>query len=275
MAARTLAKDPQGCPRCSELWRIEKENKREFAPYLKMLVEDKRNAGYLSLLDDFPIEHRAHFICSEGHVRYCSLKELQKKNGCLTCYTIAYRGRNLADPLYSDLHGEFVAAPGYPRFELEDIPAGSGTIVVLWRCAKDATHEWLAYPFRRTSDNRGCPYCGNQRLAKDQSLAHKFPKIAREFDPNLNLSPKTGLPISPDSIRPADRKRYFFVCMKGHEQYKMSPKARTESGAGCPLCEVLPKSIAVVRPDLASQWHVKKNKKLCPTLSPELSLIHI
>lgn len=38
VAARTLAKDPQGCPRCSELWRIEKENKREFAPYLKMLV---------------------------------------------------------------------------------------------------------------------------------------------------------------------------------------------------------------------------------------------
>lgn len=258
VSVRTRAKDPQNCPCCSYSGpRVDAENRHLYGEYLEMLIKDSRNRGYLTLLNEFPILHNAHFRCAEGHEFYASLKTIIAKNGCPTCYSNLRRGTNLSNVLHKDLWDEFVCAPAYPEFTMQDVPAGSSTTVVLWRCRNDATHEWLAYPFRRTGENRGCPYCGHKRLAKGESFAEKFPEIAAEFDSFSNLSARTGLPILPSSLRPNDRRQYFFFCMKGHELYKMSPKARTE-GAGCPSCE----SIAVLRPDLAAQWHVQRNEGL-------------
>lgn len=225
-----------------------------------MLVKDSRNLGYLNMLE-FPLDHKAYFLCDEGRTRYCSLAELDNKDGCLTCYSVKHQGRVLADPLYKDLWIEFVSAPAYPDFEMQDIPAGSGSIAVLWRCVKESSHEWLSYPFRRTGDKRGCPFCSGKRLAKGESLADRFPEIAREFYCEENLSQKTGLPLSSSELRPSDRRIFSFLCPQGHPPYQMSLKSRTEEGHGCPLCEIWPRSIAALRPDLAAQWHYEKNRQ--------------
>ncbi len=44
------------------------------------------------------------------------------------------KGTNLANRLFEHLWEEFICAPAYPDFELQDIPSGSSTIVVRWRC---------------------------------------------------------------------------------------------------------------------------------------------
>lgn len=271
ISARTRIKNPQGCPRCSYHGpRVRAENRESYQPYLDTLVKDSSNRGYLSLVDEFPIKHNAHFQCAEGHIAYCSLELMKKKDGCVTCYANELKGTNLADPLFEYLWEEFLYAPAYlhmaPDFGMQDIPSGSGTLVVRWRCKANPIHEWLAFPYRRTRDKRGCPYCGHKRLANGESLADLFREIAAEFDSDKNLSPKTGLPLSPNTIWCRDRRQYWFLCPAGHS-YKCSIAARTVHGKGCHDCEVLPSSIHELRPDLAAEWNTKKNAKHCKGLS--------
>jgi hypothetical protein len=247
------------------------ENREIYQPYLDTLVKDSSNRGYLALVDEFPIKHNAHFQCAEGHIAYCSLEQMKRKDGCVTCYATLRKGTNLADILFKHLHEEFLYAPAYlylaPDFGMQDIPSGSGTIVVRWRCKVNPIHEWLAYPYRRTRDKRGCPFCGHKRLANGESLADLFREIAAEFDSDKNLSSK-GQPLSPSTIWCRDRRKYWFLCPLGHS-YECSIFARTVHGKGCSDCEVLPKSIYALRPELAIEWNTKKNAKYCPGLSPK------
>jgi hypothetical protein len=259
---------PQGCPQCVEsISLFAADSETEFDQYHEMLFQGRRNLGYTALsIDDFPLWHKAFFKCELDHVRYCSLNEMADRNGCLTCFTALHKGKNLADDLYKELHPEFVSVPKYPTYRMQDVPSGSSIYAVLWRCKKDSAHEWLAYPFRRTRDKRGCPFCAGRRIAVGKSLADKYPEIAAEFEGAENNSPRTNKPISTASIRPDDMRFFNFRCSGGH-LYRMSMKQRT-SGSGCPECIVSSRSLASARPELAREWHVERNKKLFPALNP-------
>lgn len=274
ISARTRKKNQQDCPCCSyDGPRVNDDNRPLYAEYLETLVKDSRNRGYASLVSEFPLRYSAYFECAKGHVAYCSLEMMRRKKGCVTCHAHLLKGTNLADKRFSHLHDEFVCAPAYEEFGMQDIPAGSSKVVVRWRCKKDASHPpWLAYPVRRTRDERGCPYCGHKRLANGMSLAEKFPQYAEEFDSVLNLSPITGQSLSPNTIWCTDRDKYWFLCPVGHS-YEATIVSRTAHGKGCTFCEVLPKSIFTLRPDLAAEWSTEKNEDEFPgvtakTLTP-------
>lgn len=275
VAARSNEVFHQDCPRCSPGRTFNQirssSERRELEGYLSTLAKTKVNQGYLSkeVLAKFPLDHKAHFLCEEGHLRYSSLAQMQKKGGCLTCYTQKRSGLTLADNEYKHLHDEFVCVPNYPAFKMQDVPAGTRLISVQWACKLNPiSHRWKSYPFRRTKEGKGCPYCAGKALASGDSLADRYPDIAMEFDGADNTSGKDSLPVTSAQVRYDLAKSYSFLCSAGHK-YKASVKERTLGGYGCPSCELQAKSIATVRPDLAAQWHTELDFKDFPELSPE------
>ena len=141
----------------------------------------------------------------------------------------------------------------------ETVCAGSSRRV-WWQCEKG--HEWQTSPFSRTKSGTGCPYCvGKLPVPGETDLASKFPHLAKEWHPAKNL------PLTPSQVLPGSHRMVWWVCEKGHEWQAMV-KSRV-SGCGCPVCanrtiKQGDNDFATTHPELAKQWHPKKNGTLAP-----------
>ena len=94
------------------------------------------------------------------------------------------------------------------------------------------------------------------------SLAEMRPDIAAEWHPEKNGS------ITPDMLACNSRKKYWWICPRGHE-YVREVATRVE-GYGCQFCSgrrVLAgfNDLQTVNPELASEWNYDKNGDLKPT----------
>lgn len=73
--------------------------------------------------------------------------------------------------------------------------------------------------------------------------------------------------LTPNEITSGSQKKVWWRCDQGHEWQSM-PYERVKRGTGCPYCagkRILPgMDLAAVYPDLAAQWHPKKNGELGP-----------
>ena len=99
-------------------------------------------------------------------------------------------------------------------------------IKVWWKCKKG--HEWKALIGNRARLNRKCPYCCNQRVNDENSLATNFPQVAKLWDYEKNA------PLTPNEVTPSSGKIVWWKCEHQHSWLKMvryvkdSPK--------CPIC---------------------------------------
>jgi hypothetical protein len=133
-----------------------------------------------------------------------------------------------------------------------------------WRCKHG--HEWEASVVHRTSGRRdgtgtGCPYCVNQAVCSDNSLATTEPALASEWHPTKNT-------ITPNDVVRASRKSVWWKCNKAPDhEWIASPYERVILGFGCTCCSghkiVLSTCIVTTHPDVAAEWHPEKN-----TLTP-------
>ncbi len=94
-----------------------------------------------------------------------------------------------------------------------------------------------------------------------QSLSKQFPHIAKQWHSKKNGS------LSPTSVTPFSGKKVWWQCEKGHE-WQTSVTNRTNRGSGCPYCAGRKagsdNNLLAVNPELARQWHPKKNGELKP-----------
>lgn len=138
-----------------------------------------------------------------------------------------------------------------------DVTPGSSRKRVWWQCKKG--HEWESLVKSR-SNGTGCPYCSSQMVCKDNCLATKNPKLAKEWHPSKNGA------LTPDDVTSSTGKKVWWVCKKGHE-YKASVDNRSRD-RGCPYCGnkkvCNDNCLATVKPALAKEWHPIKNGKLTP-----------
>ena len=154
---------------------------------------------------------------------------------------------------------------------------GRGTNkIVWWRCSESPKHQWQANISNRTGLGNGCPFCshnerGDRRGAAkiDKSISVLFPTIAKTWDYKKNI---TG---TPNNIYPGSQKKYFWLCEKGHQSFKMSVLNRIKSKIGCPICtknkkisDILKappgKSIGDIYPSLILEWNFEKNIPYSP-----------
>jgi len=128
---------------------------------------------------------------------------------------------------------------------------------VWWICKKG--HEWKAVIANR-NNGRGCPYCSNQKVNKENCLQTINPKLAKEWHPTKNGK------LSPKDVTPNSGKKVWWECSKNHEyQARITDRNR---GSGCSYCtgKKVNKDncLQTINPKLAKEWHPSKNGKLTP-----------
>ena len=109
--------------------------------------------------------------------------------------------------------------------------------------------------------DRGKIYKQYISIVKKNSLAEKYPEIAKEWHPEKNGA-------TPDMFSFASNKAAFWVCPKGHE-YEALISSRTR-GHGCPYCagrKVLKgfNDLLAKAPAIAQEWHPTMNGDLLPS----------
>lgn len=118
-----------------------------------------------------------------------------------------------------------------------DVHAGSHQFY-WWLCpnGKLAPHEWEISCDQINQYKVSCPICAgsgtskNGRRHPDNSLAHKFPDIAKELHPTKNGK------ITSNMINAGTRQKYWWICPRGHA-YESMCYHRTGSKSGCPTCK--------------------------------------
>ncbi len=129
--------------------------------------------------------------------------------------------------------------------------------LVWWKCKKG--HEWQEKVSLRSA-GKGCPYCLNKLVCKDNCLAAKNNKLAKEWHPTKNGK------LTPADVLPKSQKKAWWQCKNNHE-WSSTIYSRNK-GIGCPRCKnrkILPNNnLAANNPKIAKEWHPKKNGKLTP-----------
>ena len=129
---------------------------------------------------------------------------------------------------------------------------------VWWRCAQG--HEWESSIQKRTLRGTSCQYCSGKKPSPERNLSTAFPKLANQWHPTRNGH------LTPQDVAPHSNKKLWWVCDKGHE-WETSPSKRS-NGNGCPYCSNRivgsDNNLAVVRPDIAQEWHPHRNGNLRP-----------
>ena len=126
-----------------------------------------------------------------------------------------------------------------------------------WKCKHG--HFWKASVYSRTEKKTGCIYCANLKVSKTNNLKTVSPRIASEWHPSKNH------PIKPKDVIAKTGKKYWWKCKNGHE-WQSSPANRFRRG--CPYCGkhfvTKEKSLKYKYPELAKEWHPKKNVGISP-----------
>ena len=118
----------------------------------------------------------------------------------------------------------------------------ASTRPVWWKCPEGPDHEWRREP--NVQKKFGCPFCSKHRVSVTNSLATRYPKIARFWHPTKNGS------VTPDTIIAGATRRYWWRCDRGHE-WQAAPGARIRTGGDCSYCPRRRRKVALTyRPHL-------------------------
>lgn len=122
-------------------------------------------------------------------------------------------------------------------------------------------------PNSRTNNGSGCPCCAGKIVLKENSLAYKYPEVAKEWHPMKNNGKQ------PSDFSYGSDKKVWWLCKKGHE-FPAYIKHRTISHSQCPYCSrnnsktAVSDSLAVKFPGVLTYWDYKKNEILPEKVAP-------
>lgn len=135
-----------------------------------------------------------------------------------------------------------------------------------WKCK--AGHEWQASVESRTMRGKSCPSCEETRMANEESLAARYPAVAKLWHPSRNK------PVKPSDILPGSSYVAHWRCPKSATHVWEAPVhsvVRSWKGGsnGCRWCSGLSaderNSLQSKFPEVAKWWHPTKNGKLLPS----------
>jgi hypothetical protein len=130
---------------------------------------------------------------------------------------------------------------------------------VWWTCSNN--HDYQQSIHSRTYRNSGCPYCKGKKVGFGNSLQEVNPDLASEWHKHRNKG------LTPYDVTTGSSKNIWWVCSKGHE-WKQKVNYRHNQKYGCPFCThrhlTDENSLLGQYPDIAEEWHPKKNGDLKP-----------
>jgi hypothetical protein len=183
---------------------------------------------------------------------YCSQNEVKYKKSLAAC------ARELV-PWWSDEDN--------PGLSPEKILVTS-SVVVRWCCGVYDEEQKLGHKFSasiRQMVKRGleCHFCNRERRSHTAVLASAYPEIAAQWHPTKNRG------LTPDRIKCGSGMLVWWKCDQAPDhEWRLSVNGRTAKDTGCPFCALRnissTHSLAVERPEIAAEWHPRKNGKLTP-----------
>lgn len=179
--------------------------------------------------------------CTEGHEWRTPVAQRTKDGrGCPFCSHHRVTAQTSLAALAPELVRQWHPDKNLPLTASDVMPRSEK--VVWWKCPEGGDHEWQATPCSRTAASPpvGCPFCGNRRLSVTNSLARRFPAIAREWHPQKNGS------LTAEQITYVFRRKVWWRCQFGHE-WSAVVRARTTQGTACPHCGPRKRRVATVR----------------------------
>lgn len=204
---------------------------------------------------------RVWWQCSKGedHEWEESIKNrVQQDRGCPFCMGNQVSLTNCLAALYPKLAEEWCLERNEGVLPDQVLPSNKKK--VWWKCAKGEDHLWSApIADRVKSGKKGtCPFCTGVLPSLETSFAGKHPVLAQEWHPTKNET------LLPTQIFPNLSKKVWWKCEKGEDhEWEATVKARVEKGEGCPFCAGYQLSITncfgTLHPELAKEWHSKKN----------------
>lgn len=200
------------------------------------------------------------WICKSGHSWQTAVYTRSSGTGCPYCAarrTLPGTG-SLADrfPL---LASEWDAEKNLP---LTPETTSYGSHRLVWWCCPNG-HSYRS-TVKSRAQGTACPYCaGRAVLAEENSLAARFPDLAREWD-----GEKNGV-LTPSHVLPGTHRKVWWRCEHGHS-WRAAVFSRTQNHSGCPVCtgrQTLPgeNDLEALYPHLAAQWDEAKNGTLRPS----------
>lgn len=143
----------------------------------------------------------------------------------------------------------------------EQVTAGSNRRV-WWRCRKGPDHQWATSVANRALKGSGCPFCSGRAASASRSLAAERPALAAQWHPTRNGD------LTPADVPCGSPRKVWWRCEKGPDHEWASRVCNRSKGIGCPFCSnkriSVTNSLATLHPDLAAQWHPRKNGWLSP-----------
>jgi len=98
------------------------------------------------------------------------------------------------------------------------------------------------------------------RVSPKYNLQVVNPTLSKQWHPSKNAD------LKPENIAPKSHKKVWWSCDKGHEWE--ASVAKRANGQNCPYCSGrrvgADNNLAYLLPDLAKEWHPRKNHPLTP-----------
>ena len=123
---------------------------------------------------------------------------------------------------------------------------------VYWKCREG--HVWREMVSRRVQDRVPCPICGVPNLPPGESLAERYPELAKQWYVIKNL------PYHPGRISAVSQEAVWWRCDRGHS-WCARIYDRTVCGHGCPYCEGRQTTTGSENDPTNIQHNIKKEKK--------------
>jgi len=166
------------------------------------------------------------WVCTKGHEWQANIKDRSNGNGCPYC-----SGKKVCrDNSLKTLNP--VVASEWDYRKNGDLTPGNVTVSskkkVWWKCKKG--HEWLTTVAKRT-EGKGCPYCKNKKVCKDNCLATVNPSLAKQWHPSRNGK------LTPKDVTAGSGKKVWWMCKKGHVW--QNTVTNRNHGTGCPKCRYI------------------------------------
>lgn len=141
-----------------------------------------------------------------------------------------------------------------------DVMYGSDK-TVWWLCINNPEHEWTAVVKSRKNGS-ACPICAGRKVHPSTCLAAVAPEYAKEWHHEKNGD------LTPNDLTIGSHTVVWWQCQKDPSHEWESTVNRRTSGMSCPYCSNSKlhqtNCLAAVCPDLAAQWHKKRNGTLTP-----------
>ena len=200
----------------------------------------------------------------EDHEWEASIKNRSKGQGCSVCRGFTIVPSNSLAKLNPELARDWHPTKNSNKTPF-NVGIGSGK-EVWWKCDKGENHEWKAVIRERVSGGKKCPFCPKpvRKPKIGESLAEKRPELAKQWHPTKNgdLTPH-DFPLFPKS-----REIIWWKCNKSDDHEWQTSINNRAVNSICPFCSgkraSSSNSLATLNPELAKQWHPKKNEDLTP-----------